>query len=291
MIEPGCYVVAVSGGVDSMVLLDIVRQLPQLRLVVAHFDHGIRPDAAKDRELVAQVAQQYGLPFVYDEGNLGAQASEAVAREARYNFLDQVRVASRAQAILTAHHQDDMLETAIINIIRGTGRRGLSSLRSRGHIARPLLVFNKEQIRRYAKAHDLTWHEDSTNTDQKYLRNYVRHRILNRLSDEQQAALLAHINTAKDLNDDIDSILQAQLHLQPAVHKLDRVWFSSLRNAVACEVMASWLRGQGVTFDTKMIHRLVVAAKTLAPGKRVDITKGVQLTIGRTYLALTRSDR
>lgn len=290
-IEPGCYVVAVSGGVDSMVLLDIVRQLPQLRLIVAHFDHGIRADAAADRELVQRTAQAYGLPFVYDEGELGSGASEATARTARYAFLHTVRVKANAQGIITAHHQDDMLETAVINVIRGTGRRGLSSLSSKDHIIRPLLGFTKQQILRYADAHDVHWHQDSTNQDEKYLRNYIRNKILNRLSVEEQAQLLSHIDTAKILNDEIDGLLQAQLHLQPAVHKLDRRWFIGLSHPVAREVMASWLRSHGLPFDSKKLQRLVVTAKTYVPGKQTDVTNGVSLTITKQYLALTPVDR
>lgn len=291
MIEPGCYVVAVSGGVDSMVLLDILQQLPQLKLVVAHFDHGIREDSAEDRELVRRAAAGYNLPFVYGEGRLGSEASEAAARDARYNFLHKVREAAHAKALITAHHRDDMLETAVINILRGTGRRGLSSLQSRDRIMRPLLPFTKEQIRRYAELNHIQWHEDSTNQDEKYLRNYVRNSILNKLSNEQKEHLLDHVDAAQQLNAEIDSLLHAQLHLQPAAHKLDRRWFASLTHAVALEVMAGWLRGQSIAYDRKTLQHLVAAAKTYAPGKQVSITKGVSLSIMRDYLALARSDR
>src|SRR5882724_1815869 len=132
-IKPGRYVVATSGGVDSMALLHLLYQMSRDSdagwwLTVAHFDHGIRSDSAEDRQLVQAIARQYGLPFVYDEGRLGPGASEATARQARYSFLHQVLGASGARAIMTAHHQDDVLETAIFNLIRGTGRKGLTSL-------------------------------------------------------------------------------------------------------------------------------------------------------------------
>lgn len=291
VIEPGCYVAAVSGGVDSMVLLDILRQLPQLRLVVAHFDHGIRTDSAEDRELVRAAAARYGLPFVYAEGKLGPGASEATARQARYDFLHKVRVTVHAQAIITAHHRDDMLETAIINIVRGTGRRGLSSLQSREYILRPLLPFAKDQIRRYADLHQIQWREDSTNQDQVYLRNYVRHSILNTLSNEQQEQLLGYVVSAQQLNQEIDSLLHAQLHTQPAAHTLDRRWFASLTHALALEVMASWLRGQGVAYDRKKLQYLVVAAKTYVPGKQANISRGVVLQVTDRSLALAHVDR
>ena len=129
-VKPGRYVLAVSGGVDSMVLLNLLQQQPDVQLTIAHFDHGIRTDSADDRRLVQAAARFYGLPVVYHEGQLGADASEATARQARYEFLRTVRLVANAKAIITAHHQDDVLETAILNMLRGTGRRGNRSFKS-----------------------------------------------------------------------------------------------------------------------------------------------------------------
>src|SRR5688572_18243464 len=170
-LSPGKYVVAVSGGVDSMVLLDLLRERPKLELIVAHFDHGIRKESARDRKLVQRIAKSYDLPFFYAEGNLGPKAGEALAREARYAFLRKIQEEQGAKAIITAHHQDDMLETAIMNLLRGTGRRGLSSLKSRKELVRPMLEWTKKGIREYAEERDLVWAEDVTNDDERYLRN------------------------------------------------------------------------------------------------------------------------
>ena len=93
---PGRYVVAVSGGVDSMALLHLLQQQPGLQLTVAHFDHGIRLDSEMDRFFVSDQARAYRLPYVYARGDLGPSASEDVARRARYQFLHQVRRAVEA---------------------------------------------------------------------------------------------------------------------------------------------------------------------------------------------------
>jgi tRNA(Ile)-lysidine synthetase-like protein len=177
-LKPGTYVVAVSGGVDSMVLLHLLRHLPEVRVVVAHFDHGIREDSPEDLRLVAATARSYGLPFVSARGALGPRAGEAQARDARYAFLRRVQAAQGAAAIITAHHQDDVIETAIINSVRGTGSHGLSALRTREAIVRPLLAFPKQTLLEYAKAKKLLWREDSTNQDLRYKRNYVRRVVL-----------------------------------------------------------------------------------------------------------------
>jgi tRNA(Ile)-lysidine synthase len=204
-VEPGKYVVAVSGGVDSVVLLDLLRMYPGVRVVVAHFDHGIRDDSHLDRAHVQALARRYRVPFVYDKGRLGAGASEADARTARYDFLRKAQAASEADAIVTAHHQDDVLETAIINLLRGTGRKGLSSLTSGEGIIRPLLDVPKSEIIDYAKRHRLQWREDSTNLSTDILRNRVRHELLPNWSAHDKHRLLWEVCPPKTLPHWIES--------------------------------------------------------------------------------------
>lgn len=291
-VQPGTYVVAVSGGVDSMALLHVLAQQPDHRLIVAHFDHGIRSDSHLDRKLVQAVAQQHGLNFVYDEAKLGPGTSEEAARKARYEFLKQVQKAAKADAIITAHHHNDVLETAIINLLRGTNRRGLSSLRSRPGMLRPMLHIPKADLQAYAKDQGLVWREDSTNTDTTYMRNYVRHRLLNSFDDERRTELAKHIATIHAINHELDEQLMNYLHVQPATDRLDRREFIRLPHVVAREVMASWLRNNSIrTFDSKMLERLVAASKTGRPGKQIDIVNKYRLQVARDHLALTHHDR
>jgi len=288
----GRYVVAVSGGVDSVVLLHALRQLPGLKLTVAHYDHGIRPDSAEDRRLVQALAGEYGLPFVHDAGRLGPRASEARAREARYQFLHNARRASGAGAVVTAHHQDDLLETVVLNLLRGTGRRGLSSLKSTDVVKRPLLHVPKSELLRYASGAGLRWREDSTNRDTKYLRNYVRQNILPRFAVADREALLAISRTAAGLNEQIAQQAINYLHVQPAARVLDRHGFIMLPHAVAREIMAEWLlRNTGAELSKRMLERLVTAAKTGRSGSRVDVDAGHWLAIGPTRLALQYRER
>jgi len=278
----GRYIVAVSGGVDSVVLLDLMRLYPDVKITVAHYDHGIRANSTADKVFVYDLTRRYKLPFVYDQGNLGVGASEAVARRARYAFLRRAATAIHADAIVTAHHQDDVLETAIINLLRGTGRKGLSSLTSGEGIIRPLLRVPKSEIIDYAKRHGLHWREDNTNDDTTYLRNHVRHNILPGWSEEDKRKLLAMSWQMQDLNSEIDDILR--LNLRP---ELQRSWFVLLPHRVATEVMAAWLRNQGIRdFDRVGIERLTVAGKTATAGKAIDITRGHRMVVGKDSLAL-----
>lgn len=286
-VNAGKYVVAVSGGVDSVVLLDLLAKKPRLELVVAHFDHGIREDSAEDRKLVQKLAKHYKLPVFYKSGNLGPDASEATARAARYKFLRQTMTEQGARAIITAHHQDDMLETAILNMLRGTGRKGLSSLISTKELVRPMLQWTKSDVLDYARQHNLAWYEDSTNADERYLRNYIRKHILSRFTGPDREDLLRRVEHAGKINAQIDHLLEEDLDKQPGRDELDRTWYLQLPYAVAKEMMATWLRRNGVfNFDRNLIEQLVIAAKTAAPGKLADVDADHLLTLGKENIKL-----
>lgn len=272
-IGPKKYIVAVSGGVDSVVLLDLLYgqvDKPKENLIVAHFDHGIRPNSAKDRKFVEGLTKKYGLKFFYEEGHLGSDASEALAREKRYEFLNKIKKQTGASAIVTAHHKDDVLETVIINILRGTGRKGLSSLASRSGIIRPLLQFTKKDILDYAAKNNLAWREDETNIEQKYLRNYVRHTLIKKLSEQQKNELLKISGESKALNEEIDDLV-TELFLKKG--EISRKLFAGLGHELSAEMIAGWLRKESVGFDKKTIERIVIQLKTAKPSKRIEAGK------------------
>ena len=286
-IPSGTYVIAVSGGVDSIVLLDLLVKQPDLHLIIAHFDHGIRPESEEDRLLVQKTAKKYKLPFVFDKASLGSGASEAEARKARYKFLKSVKTASGATAIITAHHQDDIIETAIFNILRGTNRKGLSSLRSVDGILRPITHVDKVTIYAYAKSSGLEWNEDSTNQDTNYARNHIRHNILSRFNDAQRQQLVDIIKKASKINQEIDEDVKTYLNENSSGNKLNRQAFIYLPNSVAVEIMASWLRQNGIrNFDKKLLERLTIGAKTMYPNQRIDINLAYFLQINKDNLAL-----
>ena len=204
-------VLAVSGGVDSMVMLDIFRNDD---VIVAHFNHGTRPSANDDMNFVLRIADErynLGERSVTRAANLGEGVSEEAAREARYEFLRAVarmqpvagevklrawRAGSLPQGIeikmtevYTAHHLDDLVESVAINLTRGTGWRGLAVLDAPG-VRRPflepgilpeelrkLVPFDKKDILRYAAKREVRFRQDPTNTSDKYLRNRLREKL------------------------------------------------------------------------------------------------------------------
>lgn len=290
--KPGHYVVAVSGGVDSMALLHILAQQSDLKLVVAHLDHGIRNDSAEDRKLVQKTAEKLDIPFIYHEARLGFETSEATARKVRYDFLHKVAKDNNADGIITAHHQDDVIETAIINMLRGTGRKGLTSLGSNPDVHRPLLNVSKSDLIAYAKDQGLVWREDSTNADEKYLRNYVRHSLVSKLDTPARLALISNLENMHNVNDELDTLLVKHLQTQSVNGAIDRQWFNHLPHNVSKEMMATWLRLNDIRdFDSKTLERLVVAAKTAAVGKKFPVAGGHTMKVNKANLALDLAER
>jgi len=281
----GRYVLAVSGGVDSMTLLDILAKMPGLELIVAHFNHGIRADSVKDEQLVREIAQKYGLPFEVSHGRLGKTASEETARQARYEFLDKVKKKYKVDAIITAHHQDDLIETAFLNILRGTGRKGLSSILN-PKIIRPLLNIPKAEILEYAQKHHLKWREDITNIETRYLRNYIRRHLMAVLTNKQRQEILDNINKVAKLDNLIEQDIATLSHTH--LTELDRQQFIMLPSDVSEELLAWWLRNNQLRdFDRKTIKRLSTAIKTAPAGSVHDVLKGRRLKLTAKAAKLT----
>jgi len=174
-------VVAVSGGLDSMALLHLLRfatRLPELGIVAAHLDHAMREGSAADALWVRGVCTAWEIPLASER--LGAPpVGEAAARSARYAFLERVRLEHGARLCATAHHGDDQAETVLFRAVRDGEPRGLVGIRERREpgLWRPLLPFDRAQIRAYAEGALLCWREDPTNVE-PFSRNVLRHRIL-----------------------------------------------------------------------------------------------------------------
>ena len=289
--KPGRYVVAVSGGLDSVCLLDLMSSRAEYTLTVAHFDHGMREDSNQDLEFVRQLAKQYGLPFESGRGLLGKEASEADARTMRYAFLRRTLKQANALAILTAHHQDDRLETLVINLIRGTGRHGVSSIGISSDIKRPLLNVSREELRKYALAHELVWREDPTNDSDQYLRNYIRHHILPKISDSDKESLVKLMNRQAELNQQIDS-LAAHFIDQDDLSKLSLKALNALPFKESRDLVSVWLRRNELfNFNRTTIERLTVAAKTKRPGTSINVYGKTSAKVGKDFLALYNTER
>ena len=175
-------VVAVSGGLDSCVLLHLLRfhePLTELDLIVAHFDHRMRDTSAGDARWVGGLAKAWGLGAKIGSAQR-ALNSEADARSARYDFLEGVRIDVGARTIVTAHHADDQAETVLFRLLRGTGVSGMQGIPASREPAvfRPFLSFWRTELEAYARSATLGWREDPSNRRLDLARNALRRRVL-----------------------------------------------------------------------------------------------------------------
>jgi len=198
MITPGDRVlVAVSGGADSVVLLNILRDLKtelNFDIAVAHFDHQMREDSRADAQFVSELAQSMNLVCILGTENVpefiktNKRSPEEAARELRYQFLRETAVEQNCNVVALGHHLDDRAETFLINLLRGSGLEGLSGMpavrRENGlRFVRPLIDCTGDQIRQYASAHKIEFREDPTNSELIYTRNRVRQHLIPLMQD------------------------------------------------------------------------------------------------------------
>jgi tRNA(Ile)-lysidine synthase len=184
-------IVGVSGGVDSVVLLDLLQRAGFGQLIVAHFHHGLRGrEADRDAEFVRELAESRGAKFALGHGKTRVRAArqkesiEEAARELRRAFFLRTARKQGAAMVFLAHHACDAAETMLFHLARGGGRRGLGSLRTESDLAdgialvRPLLGFTRTEIEAHAKARKLSWREDKSNRSREFTRNRLRHDVL-----------------------------------------------------------------------------------------------------------------
>ena len=267
-------VVAVSGGVDSVVLLDMLVRSGQYSLVVAHFDHGTREDSADDARFVEGLADFYNLPFEMRREELGVGASEELARNRRYAFLQEV--AKRHEAtIATAHHMNDIAETIAINLTRGTGWRGLAVL-GRDDIHRPLLGKTKQELIAYALEHQLEWCEDSTNRSGTYLRNRLRHKITDEALVRQLAALRdKQVAIKQKIHEELMAVMN------DAPHR--RYFFAQIETAAAVECLQMITHARLTRPQTE---RLLLAIKTQKAGSQYEAGAGIKVQFTTRHFSL-----
>lgn len=196
-------IIAVSGGVDSVVLLDLMTELlPKKNIFVAHFNHGVRLESDADENFVKLLSKKYNHSF-YSKKIKPQKQDEAYLRSERYRWLESLREALKADYILTAHHLSDQAETILLNLIRGSGPLELWGMKEQsGHILRLMLDVSKKDIIDYAKKKKLKYFEDKTNKDIRYLRNRVRSRILpeiKKINPSFEKTLYSNVELANEL--------------------------------------------------------------------------------------------
>lgn len=176
---------AISGGIDSMVLLHLFER-SEFEYSIAHCNFSLRgAESDGDEAFVREQIEQHGIRAYYEKfdtinyANLKGISIEMAARELRYEFFERIRKEYEYDSIVTAHHQDDLIETFFLNLSRKTGIKGLTGIKEKqGKLLRPLLFASRDSIQKYAHKYSIPFREDSSNSEVIYQRNFLRHKIL-----------------------------------------------------------------------------------------------------------------
>lgn len=177
------FLIGVSGGIDSMVTLDLSRKIG-LNIAVAHVNYQLRgEESERDTKIVKTYCKKHSIRFHYTKANLNQVDNiQTAARDFRYHYFSEIIQENNIDFIITAHHQNDDHETFLLNAIRGSGLNGLKGIPEiRSNILRPALQFNKSQLKDYALKNKVPFGEDSSNATSKYDRNYLRNKVISSL--------------------------------------------------------------------------------------------------------------
>jgi tRNA(Ile)-lysidine synthase len=284
-------VLALSGGADSMALLDalaLLRGPRGFRLVAAHLDHRLRPGSEKDADFCSQACAALGVPLRAGAADVRARAArergglEQAARRERYAFLRSLREAEQAAAIALAHTRDDQAETLLLRLLRGAGPLGLSAMRQRsGDLLRPMLDVSRAEVIEHLRSRGLAWIEDPSNADPAHRRNRVRHELLPYLEERfnprarevlaRTAGLLAEV--AAHLRSEADALLERIAREEGGTLVLERAGLAQASSALARAALHQALarggcRGQ-VTAD--QVERLLRLARSATSGRRLPL--------------------
>jgi tRNA(Ile)-lysidine synthase len=254
------YLVGVSGGRDSVALLHWLLDQGYQKLIVCHFEHGLRGRVGKsDARFVERLAQKHGLKFELGSADIASlaarlkQSIETTARHERLAFFERVGRRRRCPTIFLAHQADDQVETFLLNLFRGAGGRGLGAMRLSSNygslkLVRPLLGVWRSEIDQYVREHRLKFREDATNEELNARRNRLRHKIIPWLEKQSGRNIRDTIWRAATVLAEEDDLLET---LTPdaltASDELAVAQLRSLPSALQRRVIRKWLVHRGVS--------------------------------------------
>jgi len=297
-------ILAISGGIDSMVMLHMFKNDPDV--VVTHFNHGTRASSDADESFCSRQAAIYHRPFYSQKVTLGQDVSEEKARTARYTFLNHLAQTLSGQ-IYTAHHADDLIESIAINLLRGTGWRGLTPLSLHHH---PFLepsprdvpcscpnakrsqcadcipfIWYKSDILRYAANHNIAFRHDPTNTSNHYLRNRLRHPLYTGSDPVYKENMLLLWTKQKNIRQQIETIISSALtdnNIYP------RQLFIDLPDEIALEFLYLAAKYANIKLTRPQLTDFLTAIRTYQPNKHFNLPNDRLVKI-KTIIGLSQN--
>ena len=301
-------IAGVSGGIDSVALLDLLRRAEFRKLAVAHFHHGLRGKSAdRDAEFVRALAGETGDPFIAGRGQTRVRAArkresiEEAARNLRRDFFARAAKKHGATVVFLGHHAGDAAETVLFHLARGGGSRGLSSLRGQSPldrsgitIVRPLLGFTRQEIAAYAVARRLSFCEDETNNSRAHTRNRLRHDVMPALAGAVGHDPVPALARAAEILAVENDFLDEWAHARASSTQIETRRFAREPFALQRRWLRAWLRertGSEIDFET-VEHARDLALSNESPAK-MNLPRGWHLRrrAGKLFVERTRGHK
>ena len=273
-------ILGVSGGPDSMALLHIMHELAPVldfELQAAHLNHGLRAESGVEEALVQVSCQVLGIEChtrtvaVAELARQHKQSLEEAGRNARYAYFRELLAAAGAQRIATAHHHDDMAETVLLHLLRGSGLKGLRGiLPCNGSLIRPLLTHTKAELLTYLQARDITYCLDPSNNESRYLRNRIRHQLIPYLQQEFNPRIVVALNGLAVIARDENDALEAEC---------GRHWTRVVLSEESDRLVMDYplLAGLHRAYQRRLILQALGRMSQVAPWSRDDVEKVLDL--------------
>lgn len=304
--EGAGVLVALSGGADSVCLLDLLRLVQprlELRLAAFHLNHGLRRTAARDEDFVRALCREWRVSLTVVRARVGAYAKryglgiEEAGRKLRYRRLKQAAREQRCDLVALGHNANDNLETMLLNLARGAGPHGLAGMRPRRSeepvvFVRPLIDLERGQIERHLRARGIAWVEDESNADASYRRNLLRHEVVPVLVRLNRAVVANAGRAARLLGDEDDFLghVAAAAARDVAGQSGARAWIDTAK-----------LRGYHDAVKRRVLKRLLPELDAQAveavlelcrgrPGGRLTLTRGVRARRHQNIMEFERSE-
>lgn len=279
-------VIALSGGVDSMVLLDVLLSSKlELNCIIAHVNHKKRLESDLEYQSIQELAHKLSIPFEgYEYSSKGKNNFHNESRNQRYSFFKTVAQKYHTRKILLAHHLDDQVETILMRIVRGTsfsGYSGIGELRidQNFEIIRPFLSISKEEIMVYALTNNITFYEDKTNQEDHYTRNRYRHAIIPLLKEENpnlDDRIMQFRDYLLSANSVLEHLCDEFLKTQKDPSKLQLLSFNRLEKAIKYKILTKFINnstGNNVELKYEQLVELVKICHASTPNQSFSLGK------------------
>lgn len=279
----GTFIVAFSGGYDSMCLLDVMHKL-ELNTVAVHLNHNWRGEESfNEAKNCENFAKSKGIQYYCEILSDSTAKTETAAREARYDFFKRCAKKFNTDIVFTAHNFDDNAETVLYRIIKGTGTKGLAGIcEHRDIFYRPLLTMKREDIEYYCKENNLNPNCDSSNTDTKYKRNFIRHKIIP-LLEEINPKVKESLNSLSDIAEEDNKIIDK--YLPQNIFSADK----SEKKRIIYNILAE----NDIDYDREKIENIlnfIEENKNSKSGKTISVAKDLWLFVNNKKAELVKKE-